>query len=241
MEEAQRLRSRILTVFEDADRDPKLVEKGALNFVIVGGGPTGTEMAGALADMINLTMTAEYTDLAVKHARIYLVDHGHALLGAFSGEGPRLCRQGSPAEGCAITAGDSGEGGSSRSCSAFRWHVDSNTHGGLGGWADGLASGGKCGVAAGARRPDRSAGRTSRLKDSPEFTYWATSRTFPARMVSRLPQLASVAQQCGEWTAKNILAEIAVKSSNSVPLSRQGNHGDDRTRRGRGGNREEAA
>ena len=57
LEEAQRLRSRVLAVFEDADRDPKLVEKGALNFVIVGGGPTGTELAGALADMINLTMT----------------------------------------------------------------------------------------------------------------------------------------------------------------------------------------
>ena len=83
MEEAQRLRSRILTVFEDADRDPTLVEKGALNFVIVGGGPTGTEMAGALADMINLTMTEEYADLAVKHAQVYLVDHGHALLAAF--------------------------------------------------------------------------------------------------------------------------------------------------------------
>src|SRR5215471_13065995 len=60
LQEAQRLRSRILAVFEDADRDPKLVEQGALNFVIVGGGPTGTETAGALADMINLTMTAEY-------------------------------------------------------------------------------------------------------------------------------------------------------------------------------------
>ena len=60
LEEAQRLRSRVLAVFEDADRDPSVVEKGALNFVIIGGGPTGTELAGALADMINLTMTREY-------------------------------------------------------------------------------------------------------------------------------------------------------------------------------------
>ena len=81
VEEAQRLRSRILAVFEDADRDPQLVEQGALNFVIVGGGATGTEIAGALADMINLTMPAEYGDLAVKHARVYLIDHGNALLG----------------------------------------------------------------------------------------------------------------------------------------------------------------
>jgi hypothetical protein len=36
--------------------------------VIIGGGPAGTQMAGALADMINLTMPAEFADLAVKHA-----------------------------------------------------------------------------------------------------------------------------------------------------------------------------
>src|SRR5256885_7087274 len=48
---AQRLRSRILQAFEDADRNSALVEQGALNFVIVGGGPTGVEMAGALADL----------------------------------------------------------------------------------------------------------------------------------------------------------------------------------------------
>ena len=63
LDDATRLRSRILGVFEDADRDPALVEQGALNFVIVGGGPTGVEMAGALADMIHETMTVEYRDL----------------------------------------------------------------------------------------------------------------------------------------------------------------------------------
>src|SRR5262252_3851482 len=52
LEEAQRLRSRALAVFEDADRDPGVVAKGALNFVVIGGGPTGTELAGSLADMI---------------------------------------------------------------------------------------------------------------------------------------------------------------------------------------------
>jgi hypothetical protein len=46
LEEAERLRSRVLAMFEEADSDPKLVDDGALNFVIVGGGPTGTELAG---------------------------------------------------------------------------------------------------------------------------------------------------------------------------------------------------
>jgi NADH dehydrogenase len=82
--DAQQLRSRIIGVFEDADRDPTLLDQGALNFVVVGGGPTGVEMAGALADMIADTMTVEYRDLAVSAARVHIVDLGHTLLGPFS-------------------------------------------------------------------------------------------------------------------------------------------------------------
>src|SRR4051794_22311401 len=84
LDDATRLRSRILEVFEAADRDPSLVEQGALTFVVVGGGPTGVELAGALADLIHETMTGEYHHLAVSAAQIHLVDLGHTLLGAFS-------------------------------------------------------------------------------------------------------------------------------------------------------------
>jgi NADH:ubiquinone reductase (H+-translocating) len=55
-----------------------------LNFVIVGGGATGTEIAGGLAEMIHSTITAEYGDLAVNSARIYLVERGPTLLAPFS-------------------------------------------------------------------------------------------------------------------------------------------------------------
>jgi NADH dehydrogenase FAD-containing subunit len=84
LDDATRLRSRILEVFEAADRDPALVEQGALTFVVVGGGPTGVELAGALADLIAETMTVEYHHLAVTAAQIHLVDLGHTLLGPFS-------------------------------------------------------------------------------------------------------------------------------------------------------------
>lgn len=84
LDDATRLRSRVIGVFEDADRDPTRIDDGALNFVIVGGGPTGVEMAGALADMINDTMPVEYHDLAVERAQVHLVDHGPSLLGPFS-------------------------------------------------------------------------------------------------------------------------------------------------------------
>src|SRR4051795_7905589 len=74
LDDAERLRSRILAVFEEADRDPDLIAQGALNFVIVGGGPTGVELAGALADLIHQTMTGEYHNLPVTSAQIHIVD-----------------------------------------------------------------------------------------------------------------------------------------------------------------------
>ena len=99
LDDAARLRSRILGVFEDADRDPALLDQGALNFIVVGGGPTGVETAGALGDMIRDTMRAEFHDLAVSAARVLLVDAGHALLSAVLGDGPRLRGQGPAAQG----------------------------------------------------------------------------------------------------------------------------------------------
>ena len=89
LHDAERLRSRILAMLESADRDPSLVAKGALNFVIVGAGPTGTEMAGAFGDMLQAALKKKirdrpYKDLAVDRAQILLVDGGHAVLSAFS-------------------------------------------------------------------------------------------------------------------------------------------------------------
>ena len=84
LDNATRLRSRILGLFEQVDRNPKLIERGALNFVIVGGGPTGVEVAGALADMLDRTVPAEYRDVDVGAAHIHLVDLGEALLKPFS-------------------------------------------------------------------------------------------------------------------------------------------------------------
>lgn len=84
LSDAQRLRSRILEVFEDADRDASRLDAGALTFVVVGGGPTGVEVAGAIADMIAGTMTTEYHDLAVSRAQVHLIDHAPTLLTPFS-------------------------------------------------------------------------------------------------------------------------------------------------------------
>jgi NADH:ubiquinone reductase (H+-translocating) len=89
LHDAERLRSRILAMLETAERDPSVVAKGALNFVIVGCGPTGAEMAGAFGDMLLLALKKKaserpFKDIAAEKAQILLVDGGHAVLSAFS-------------------------------------------------------------------------------------------------------------------------------------------------------------
>lgn len=82
--DAERLRSRILAAFEAADRNPILLNQGILNFVVVGAGPTGVEMCGALADMLNVALPKEFCDLAVSKAGVYLVDGNRAVLKSFT-------------------------------------------------------------------------------------------------------------------------------------------------------------
>jgi NADH:ubiquinone reductase (H+-translocating) len=84
LDDARRLRSRILAVFEDADRDPSRVDAGALDFVIVGAGATGTEVAGAIAELIRHVLPSQFHDLALEKARVIMVDLGDAVLGPFS-------------------------------------------------------------------------------------------------------------------------------------------------------------
>jgi NADH dehydrogenase len=80
---AVKLRNRILERFEAADRDPTLIEDGALNFVVVGAGPTGVETAGALSDLFYNLLPRDYHQLATEKARIIIVDRGKEVLAPF--------------------------------------------------------------------------------------------------------------------------------------------------------------
>ena len=80
---AVKLRNRILERFEAADRDPALIEGGALNFVIVGAGPTGVETAGALSDLFYNLLPHDYHQLATEKARVIIVEMGKEVLAPF--------------------------------------------------------------------------------------------------------------------------------------------------------------
>jgi NADH:ubiquinone reductase (H+-translocating) len=85
--DAVALRNRILRAFElaEAEEDPAL-HKNLLTFVLVGGGPTGVEMASAIAVLIRITLKKEFRRIDPASARIVLVDHGTRPLATFAPE-----------------------------------------------------------------------------------------------------------------------------------------------------------
>jgi len=84
LQDAERLRSRLLAVLEDALRNPKLVDQGALNFVVIGAGATGVETAGALADCLNRVLPHRVRAPKLADASIHLIDPAQVVLAPFS-------------------------------------------------------------------------------------------------------------------------------------------------------------
>ncbi|HKK02147.1 MAG TPA: NAD(P)/FAD-dependent oxidoreductase, partial [Desulfuromonadales bacterium] len=79
--DGERLRNHILTSFERAVHEPDPARKRALmTFVIVGGGPTGVEFAGALIELVHYVLAKDYPELGTHAARVVLVEAGDKLL-----------------------------------------------------------------------------------------------------------------------------------------------------------------
>jgi len=81
--DAVQLKDHILERWEAADRDPSLIEDGVLNVVIVGGGPTGVETAGAIAELYRGDFDKDYPGVKSEDAKITLVEAGPELFGMF--------------------------------------------------------------------------------------------------------------------------------------------------------------
>ena len=81
--DAVRLKEQVLERWEAADRDPSLVDDGALNVVVVGGGPTGVESVGALAELYRSNFAEDYPQVPQEKARLILVEAGPTLFAMF--------------------------------------------------------------------------------------------------------------------------------------------------------------
>ncbi|HXY71442.1 MAG TPA: NAD(P)/FAD-dependent oxidoreductase [Actinomycetota bacterium] len=210
LDDAQRLRSRIIALYEDADKDPSLIDRGALTFVIVGAGATGTEVAGALSEMIRDVMPTEYHDLAVQRSKIILVDHGHAVLAPFSDKAHEYAAKALQRGGVQLRLGtgvteirDDAVSLSDGTSIPTRCVI----------WGGGLMAAplaGSVGVGQ---------GRGGRIDVEPDLTVPEFPKVYalgdfaniPSSEGGPFPQLGSVALQSGQWAAKNILADIEGK------------------------------
>ena len=210
LDNATELRSRILGIFEQVDRTPDLVDRGALNFVIVGGGPTGVEVAGALADMVARRCPPNIMASIATKAQIYLLDYGDALLAPFSEKAHKYVAKVLTDRNVELRLGtgvkEVGTGHARLSEGTViptRCVI----------WGGGIMAApiaANCGLAQ---------GKGGRVDVQPDLTLPGTQGVYVVGDVANiagpdsnpLPQLGSVALQSGQAAADNILAEFAGK------------------------------
>jgi NADH:ubiquinone reductase (H+-translocating) len=211
--DAVRLRNHILSTFEAANADPEGGGDGALTTVLIGGGPTGVEMSGALAELIERNLAADFHQLDVTKARIVLVEMSDHLLPGFSTRSQRsaletLRRKGVEvrfgtklsavtAEGVVVDDGTSATA-TTIAASTVVWTAGVRTN------------------PLGARLPgDKGHGGTVKVEEDlslagpPEVFAIGDFATRPGHGGEPLPQVAQVAIQGGRHVAANIKRHLA--------------------------------
>jgi NADH:quinone reductase (non-electrogenic) len=207
--DAERLRARILEVLDATTERPELIEKGALNFVIVGGGPTGVETAGALAEALRDVVPESYKSL-VHPAQVHLVDHGEVLLAPFSDKAHAYAAKKLQDDGVTLHLGVGVK-------EVFPDRVTLSdgeeimTHTVIWGGGEKAAD-----VITVAGLPEGRGGRIDvepdlTVADHPQVYVLGDAANIAGADGKILPQLGSVAQQSGAWAARNILDEMAGK------------------------------
>lgn len=87
LEDALEMRSRMLRAFEGAERETDAAKRAALlTFVVVGGGPTGVELAGTIAEVARTTMAQDFRNFDPRSARVLLVEGSERVLQSFPTE-----------------------------------------------------------------------------------------------------------------------------------------------------------
>jgi NADH dehydrogenase len=202
--DAERLRSRLLAALEAADRDAKK-QTGPLRVVVIGGGATGVEIAGAIGDVFQRTSSQVFKHVDLKHASITLIDMVKTVLGPFSKDSQEYATQTLKERGVELLLGVTVSEVTKEGVNfADGTHVPAD----LVIWAGGLkASGlsGALGIKAGR------GGRVDVQQDLsvagfPGVYALGDFANFKTADGQALPQLASVAQQAGRHCAKNIAA-----------------------------------
>jgi NADH:ubiquinone reductase (H+-translocating) len=207
--DAESLRNHILTAFENAEieEDPER-RKALMTFIMVGAGPTGVEMASAIAVMVQTTLRNNFRRIDPKSAHIVLVDMGKRPLGTFAEELSETARQRLLQLGVDVRLGKAVQSIDADGAVVGDERIPSKTVI----WTAGVAPSpaGKwlgCEVDRAGRvrvRPDL------RVKDHPEI--FVIGDTASLDQDGRpLPGVAQVAMQQGRYAAKSIFRQVIQK------------------------------
>jgi len=211
LDDALEIRRRVLLAFEAAERETDLgARKRLMTFVIVGGGPTGVELAGALAEIARQSLKEDFRSIRPESAQIILVEGGPHLLPAFppslrDAARASLVRLGVDVKTGSIVVGVDGQGVVYRSGNAGDLRIEAQTV--L--WAAGVA----------ASPLVKSLGvpldRAGRVLVEPTLVVPGHPEIFVVGDVCALeqdgkllPGVAQVAKQQGAHAARNILRSI---------------------------------
>jgi NADH dehydrogenase len=215
IEDATTMRHKILLAFEAAERTTDEEERRAwLTFVIVGGGPTGVELAGALGEIANHTMKHDFRSIRSQDARIILVDAGKRVLPSYAEDLSRsaeaqLIKLGARVRtGLSVTCVD--ENGVSLKTASGEEHIRSHTV--L--WAAGVAVSEFARTLA--KKTNAPTERSGKIKvaadlsipNYPEIRVVGDLAYVEDDEGKPLPGVAQVAMQSGSYAAKCILAKI---------------------------------
>jgi NADH:quinone reductase (non-electrogenic) len=207
--DAERLRARIVDVLESTVQRPELIDRGSLNFVIVGGGPTGVETAGALAEALRDVVPERYRALSGP-AKVHLVDHGAVLLAPFSDKAHAYVAERLERDGVILHLGVGVKevqpdrvmlsDGDTIMTRTVVWGGGEKPADVVGVTGLTQGHGGRIDV-----QPDLT------VAGYPQLYVLGDAANIPDDDGKALPQLGSVAQQSGAWAARNILDDIAGK------------------------------
>ena len=205
--DAERIRARLLELFREAAAKPELIDEGALTFVVVGGGPTGVEIAGAVAELAHDVMPHVHPELSSARPTVILVDIGPTVLGPFATETHEYAARQLHRRGVELRLGTAvkevapdrvvlGDGTSILTRLTI--------------WGGGEQA---VPLAARSGLPQGRGGRIEVDADLsvpgfPAVYALGDVANIPDRDGSILPQLGSVAQQAGHWAGGNIIADL---------------------------------
>ena len=221
----------MLLAYEVAEREPEH-RREWLTFVIIGGGPTGVELAGALAEISRQALSREFQHIDPSHARIILVEGVTRVLPPYPETLSAKARTQLERLGVDVWTGARVTGIDATGVTLGHERIVARTV--L--WAAGVAASPLAKTPRGAARPRRTrAGRPDPGRARAGTTSsWSATWPRVEQDGKPVPGVAPAAIQMGRHAARNILRAIAGQPAAGVPLPGQGQLRDDRARQGGG-------